>query len=722
MKEKRPRQEKLTTNDQDFSPGRRQFLKTLGGGIFVLFSYGLLPAQERRAPGGQALPTDFNAFVRIAPDGRVSCLTGKIEMGQGIVTSLAQMLAEELDVPLTSVDMVMGDTDLCPWDMGTWGSLTTRFFGPPLREAAAEARAILIQLASERLHVDKGRLVVRNGIVQDRGNSKKRVTYGQLAEGKIIERHVTPKPSPKQVSRYTVVGKSYTRRDGAVKVTGRAQYAGDVRFPGMLYASILRPPAHGAKLKSVDTTAVETDKEVKLVRDGELIAVLHQYPDGAEKALSRIKAEWDVPQSDLDPKTIYAHLLRVAPEGEVVTEGGDPKEGERLAQTTYEGTFYDHYMAHATIETHTAFARPEGDNMIIWASTQSPFGAKEEIAQALSVPSQKVRVITPFVGGGFGGKSANRQAVEAARLAKLTARPVQVARTRKEEFFYDTFRPAGIAKIRSGADNAGRIAFWSYDVYFSGSRGAAQLYAVANHRELSHGHYTGAPGAHPFATGAWRAPGANFNVFARESHIDTMAARLGLDPVEFRLNNISQKRLQRVLNVAAERFGWKKGAAPSGRGIGVACAQDAGVYLAAMGEVDVDRATGRVRVKRIVCVQDMGIVINPEGATIQMEGGLTMGLGQALTEEVRFKGGEILDTNFDTYEIPRFSWLPKIETVLVENHEVPPQGGGEPPIVTVAALIGNAIFNATGARLYDLPMTRERVKEALSRAEKVRMT
>ena len=423
MKEKRTRENKPAPNDQDFSPTRRQFLKTLGGGIFVFFSYSMLPAQERRTPGGQTIPTDFNAFVRIAPDGRVSCLTGKIEMGQGIVTSLAQMLAEELDVPLASVDMVMGDTDLCPYDMGTWGSLTTRFFGPPLREAAAEARAILIQLASERLHVDKARLIVRNGMVQVRNNSKKSVTYGQLAQGKMIERHVTPKPSPKQFSQYTVVGKSYTRRDGAVKVTGKAQYAGDVRLPGMLYASILRPPAHGARLKSADTSAVEADKEVRLVRDGDLIAVLHQYPDGAEKALARIKAEWDVPQSDLDPKTIYPHLLRVAPEGEVVTEGGDPKEGERLAHTTYEGTFYDHYMAHATIETHTALAKPEGDKMIVWASTQSPFGAKGQIAQALSIPQQKVRVITPFVGGGFGGKSANMQAVEAARLAKLTGRP-----------------------------------------------------------------------------------------------------------------------------------------------------------------------------------------------------------------------------------------------------------------------------------------------------------
>jgi len=718
MKKKRLLKNEIASDDHRFSLSRRQFLKGVGGGLFVLFSYDVLPAQERRPPGGQGLPTDFNAFVRIAPDGRVSGFTGKIEMGQGIVTSLAQILAEELDVPLTSVDLVMGDTDLCPWDMGTFGSRSIRFFGPPLREAAAEARAILIQLASEHLGLDQARLVAHDGVVQERDNPQKQVTYGRLAQGKTIERHLTLKPSPKKVSQYSLVGKSSRRKDGEIKVTGKAKYAGDIRLPGMLYAGILRPPAHGAKLKSIDTSAVESDQEVKLVREGGLIAVLHPYPDGAEKALSRIKAEWDIPPSDLDPKTIYPHLLRVAPEGEVVTEGGDPKKGEGLAKTTFDATYYDHYMAHAPIETHTALAKPEGDRMMVWASTQRPFGAKEEVAQAISVPSQKVRVITPLVGGGFGGKNANRQAVEAALLAKLAGRPVQVAWTRKEEFFYDTFRPAGIVKIRSGVDGEGRITFWTYDVYSSGSRGIEQLYAIPHHRELAHGRYTGIPGAHPFSTGPWRAPGANFNVFAREGHVDTMAAKLRLDPIEFRLKNLNHKRLERVLTIAAERFGWGKRAIRSGRGFGVACAEDAGAYLAAIGEVDVDRTTGRVRVKRIVCVQDMGVVINPEGAKTQMEGGLTMGLGQALTEEIRFKGGQILDVNFDTYEIPRFSWLPKIETVLVENSEVPPQGGGEPPIVVVAALIGNAIFNATGARLFDLPMTRERVKEALTRAEK----
>jgi isoquinoline 1-oxidoreductase len=720
MKEKRSYSNESSPQDGGFSLNRRQFLEGLGGGIIILFSWGSLPAQERRPARTQELPTDFNAFLRIGPDGRVSCFTGKIEMGQGVMTSVAQILAEELDVPVASIDMVMGDTDLCPWDMGTFGSRTTRFFGPPLREAATEARAILIELASERLGVDPGQLVIRNGVVMDRNNSKRQVSYGQLAQGKTIERHLIRKASVKQVSQYSIVGKSEPRKDAVAKVTGKAQYAADIRFPGMLNASILRPPAHGAKLKRVDTSALEADREVKLVRDGDLIAVLHQHPDVAARALSRIKAEWDIPQSDLDNTTIYAHLLRVAPEGEAITQEGDLKEGERLAQTTYGATYYDHYMAHATIETHTALAKPEEDRMLVWASTQRPFGAKEEVARALSMPPQKVRVLTPFVGAGFGGKSANRQVVEAARLAKLTGRPVLVTWSRKEEFFYDTFRPAAIVKIRSGVDGADRISFWSYDVYFAGPRGAEQIYAIPNHRELSHGHYTGIPGAHPFNTGPWRAPGANINAFARESHIDTMAFKLGLDPLEFRLKNLNHKRMLRVLSVAAERFGWEKGSAPSGRGFGMACAVDAGAYVAAIGEVGVDRATGRVQVKRMVCVQDMGVVINPEGATMQIEGSLTMGLGQALTEEVHFKGGQILDVNFDSYEIPRFFGLPKIETVLVENPDVPPQGGGEPPIVVVAAVIGNAIFDATGARLFELPMTSERIKEALVRPEKLR--
>jgi len=714
MKEDNPLNQECKNGDHQLFLSRREFLEAVGGGIIIFFSCGDLTAQERRPPGYQELPADFNAFLRVGADGRVTCFTGKIEMGQGIVTSLAQMLADEIDVPLEAVDMVMGDTDLCPWDMGTFGSRTTRFFGPPLREAAAEARAILIQLASEHLRLDEKQLTVKDGMVLDKNNSGNRVTYAELAKGKSIEKHLPKKPSLKAVSDFSIVGKPALRRDALAKVTGKAHYAGDIRVPGMLHARILRPPVHGAKLKSVDTSALQDDKEIKIVQERDLIAVLHLYPDVAEQALSKIKAKFDLPEAKVNPKTIFKHLLNMAPEGEVVTQGGNIQEGERDARETFEATYLNQYVAHATIETHTALAKIDKDRVTVWASTQRPFGAKEEVAQALGISPQKVRVIAPFVGGGFGGKSQNQQAVEAARLAKLTGRPVQVARSRQEEFFYDTFRPAAIVKIRSGVTEANQIVYWNFDVYFGGPRGAEQFYNIPHHRELSHGHYTGLPGAHPFGTGPWRAPGSNTNTFARESHIDIMAAKLKMDPLEFRLKNLSDQRMVKVLRAAADQFGWRTSPAPSGRGFGVACATDVGAYVATMAEVEVDQTSGKVRVKRIVCAQDMGLAINPEGARIQMEGSLMMGLGYALTEEVRFDGGRILDRNFDTYEIPRFSWLPKIETVLIENSGFPPAGGGEPPIVCMGGVIANAIFDATRARLFELPMTPERIKNAVA--------
>jgi isoquinoline 1-oxidoreductase len=714
MKEEQSPDLQRKDREHRFSLSRREFLKAVGGGIIIFFSVEDPAAQERRPPGYQGLPTDFNSFLRIGPDGRVTCFTGKIEMGQGIITSLAQMLADELDVALDAVDMTMGNTDLCPWDMGTFGSRTTRFFGPPLREAAAEARTILIQLASEHLHLNESQLTVKEGVVVDKNNSGNRVTYAELAKGKSIEKQLAKKPSLKNASEFSIVGKPVLRRDALAKVTGKAKYAGDIRIPGMLYAKILRPPVHGAKLKSVDTSAVAEDKDIKLVQERDLVAVLHLYPDGGEQALSKIKAKYDLPEANVDPKTIFAHLLSVAPEGEVVTQGGDIREGERAAREAFEATYLNHYVAHATIETHTALVKAEKDRVTVWASTQRPFGAKEEVAQALGVPPKTVQVISPFVGGGFGGKSQNRQVVEAARLSRLTGRPVQVAWSREEEFFYDTFRPAAIVKIRSGVTEENRIAFWNFDVYFAGPRGAEQFYDIPHHQELSHGHYTGVPGAHPFGTGPWRAPGSNTNTFAKESQIDLMATKLKMDPLEFRLKNLCDQRMIRVLKTAAEKFGWEPSPAPSGRGFGIACATDAGAYVATMAEVEVDQERGRVRVKRIICAQDMGLVINPEGARTQIEGSLMMGLGYALTEEVRFNGGKILDRNFDTYDIPRFSWLPKIEAVLVENSGVPPAGGGEPPIVCTGGVVANAIFDATGVRLFELPMTPERIKNALA--------
>ncbi len=691
---------------------RRQFLKLAGGGIFVLFSIWDLPFFPKEVMGQRReLPTDFNAFLRIREDGQVSCFTGKIEMGQGVVTSLAQMLADELDVRLDSVKMVMGDTDLCPWDMGTFGSMTTRFFGPALRAAGAEARKVLIELASERLNVPVDKLATESGVVFERGNRKHGVTYGDLARGKRIERRLSGKFTVKSPADFKVMGRPELRRDAVEKVTGKAKYAGDILLPGMLYARILRPPAHGARLSDLDISGAKEVEGAQVIKDDDLIAVLHKYPDMAGEALSRIKAKFDTPASELDEKNIFDHLLKVAPQGEILAQAGNLRTGEGQATAVIEETYLDGYKAHAPIEPHTATVKIEGDRVTVWPSSQTPFRAKDEVAQALGIPPEKVRVISPFVGGGFGGKTRNLQVAEAARLAKLSGRPVQVAWTRGEEFFYDSFRPAAVVKIRSGLTGRGNISFWDYHVYFAGDRGAEQFYNIPNNLTMSHGSgWRGVPGSHPFATGAWRAPGNNTNTFARESHIDIMAAKAGMDPLEFRVRNLTDEKMLRVLKTAAGKFNWKPGKTPGNRGRGIACGIDAGTYVAAIAEVEVNRDTGDIKVERVVCVQDMGLAINPEGAVMQMEGCVTMGMGYALKEDIHFKGGEIFDVNFDTYEIPRFSWLPRIETVIIDNRNSAPQGGGEPAIIIMGAVIANAIYDAVGARVLQLPMTPERVK------------
>jgi nicotinate dehydrogenase subunit B len=706
-------------NDAVEGMSRRQFLGLTGTGIFLFFFFDELPLGAQERPGFRPqfnFPTDFNAYLRISEDGRVACYTGKIEMGQGVVTSLAQMLADELDAPLDHIDMVMGDTELCPWDMGTFGSMSTRFFGQALRSAGAEARSVLLELGAERLKASVDMLTVEQGVIFDKKDKQRTVSYGELAKGQRIERHLSGKAATKKPSEFRIMGKSFVRRDSFEKVTGKAKYAADILLPGMVYAKILRPPMHGAKLIEADLSEAKKVKDVQVLQDGDCIAVLHKYPDVAKTALSKIKVKFTTPPSNVDEKTIFSHLLKVAPEGTVMAKGGDLQEGAKESAFQFENTYFNDYVAHAPVEPHAAVVNIEGGKVTVWASTQNPFRAKEEVAEAIGVSAKNVRMMPVFVGGGFGGKTNNKQIVEAARCAKLSGRPVQVAWTRREEFFYDTFRPAAVVTIKSGVTNKGSISFWDYHVYFAGDRGADQFYTVPNHSTIVHGsNWIGVPGSHPFTTGPWRAPGNNTNTFARESQIDIMAAKAGVDALEFRLQNLADPKMQRVLRTAAEKFGWKPAKAPSGRGFGLSCGLDAGVAVAVMAEVAVDKAAGNVNVKRVVCVQDMGLAVNPEGAAIQMEGAATMGLGYALKETVRFTGGDIKEQNFDTYDITRFSWVPKIETVIIDNKEAPPQGGGEPAIINMGAVIANAIFDASGARLFQLPMTPERVKKALKR-------
>jgi len=677
------------------------------------------PFATRAQDAKRIYPEDFNAYLVIGENGRVTVFSGKIEMGQGVLTSQAQMVAEELSVDLASIDMVLGDTDKCPWDMGTFGSLTTRMFGPALRAAAAQARKVLLTLGSKELDVPVAKLVVRNGVISITGQPNRKVGYGELSRGARITTVVDEKAVLRSASEFRVMGTSPKRLDAVEKVTGAAKYAADIRLPGMLYGCILRAPMHGATLTLLDTSDAEMLQGITLVKHSDLVAVLHADPEVAALAMKRIKANWSMPEAMVDSESIYQHIVRNSGEPKNVSNRGNLAAAHKGATRLFESSYYKGYVAHAAIEPHAAVAEIKNGKATIWASTQTPFPTRDRIAKILELDPKNVRVITPFLGGGFGGKSADAQAVEAARLAQITGKPVQVAWTRPEEFFNDTFDPAAVVKIISGLDQNGKISLWDYSVYAAGERGADSFYAIPNVRIRSAGRTTydptsAGPSVHPFAVGPWRAPGANMNVFAVESQIDLMACAAGMDPLAFRLKNLSDARMRRVLQAVADAFGYTAAVAPSGRGVGLACSADAGTCVATMAEVKVDIASGKVKVLRMVCAQDMGIVVNPDGAKMQIEGGLTMGLGYTLTEEIRFRGGDILDRNFDSYRIPQFSWVPRIETVLVKNDELAPQGGGEPSITTTGAVIANAVFDATGARLFRLPMTAERILQAIA--------
>lgn len=691
--------------------GRRDFLKNLGGGIIIVFSLSELAfITGYKAPEGEEFPA-FNAFLRVREDGKVDCFSGKIEMGQGINTSLAQVVAEELDVQYEHVNMIMGDTDLCPYDAGTWGSMTTRFHDPLVRAAAAEARGVLRELAAEKLNVPVNRLKTTDGMIVDTADESKKISYAELTRGQKIVRSLKEKPQLKDPSEYKITGKSYNRTDAVLKVTGKALYSGDIRLPGMLYACISRPPAHGAKLIASDTSGAEAIGGVKVLKEEDFIVVLHDHPEIAEKAVTAIKNKWEVPPAKADDETIFSHILKTATNTRVRYSGGDLAAGRKASDFVFEHEYHDGYKAHASIETHTATALYKDGEITMWASSQTPFGTQQEVADRLKIPKEKVHIKQIFLGGGFGGKIYNRQAVEAARIARMVeGTPVQLMWNRREEFMYDMFRHAAVMKINSGITKDGKMTLWEYDIYCAGDRGTDLFYDVPHHKTSLHD----GKEVHPFGTGAWRAPGNNTTTFARESQIDIMAHAIGMDPLAFRLKNMTNQRAINSLKVAAEKFGWSETRPPKGTGRGIAVGFDAGTYVTVIIEVKVDSATGKVKVTRAVVGQDMGQVVNPRGTIIQAEGCVNMGLGYALMEDVRFKWGEVLSQNFGDYKIPLFSDIPdRIDTVWVDAMNEKPQGGGEPAIICVGAAVANAVFEACGARVFRMPLSPERILAAL---------
>jgi len=564
-------------------------------------------------------------------------------------------------------------------------------------------------MASEKLNIPAERLEVIDGIISESADATNKISYADLVKGKRIERHLSD-VQIKPVSAHTVAGNPVLRTDSTLKITGKARYAGDIVQPGMLYARVLRPPSHGAAIISVDVSRAQEMKGITVIQEDDLVATLHENRWMAEKALSLISVRWDVPEPKVDNTSIFDALKRSAPEGRIYVEQGNLAEGQETAKHNVRSEFNTHYVAHAPLEPYTVVAQVEGERATVWASTQAPFQVQRTAAETLGIPEENVHVITPFVGGGFGGKKSGKQISDAVRCSKLTGRPVQLAWTREEEFFYDAFRPAAVVRLSSGLDAHGHITFWECDLLFPGSRSSEPIYDIPHFRVISRS----GDDVHPFHTGAWRGPGSNTNVFAMESHTDLLAQAAGMDPLSFRMHNLTDKRMIRVLRAAADQFGESFRKGPSGMGYGIACTNYLNTCVATIAHVSVNPVTGRAKVNRMVCAQDMGEIINPQGARLQIEGGITMGLSAALSEEIAFSGGTIQTENFDTYQITRFSDMPQIEVVLIDNPELAPQGCGEPAITTVGAALANAIFDAAGARVHTLPMTPRRIMSAMN--------
>ncbi len=694
--------------DKTFSQDRRNFLKKLGGGVIVVFCIGKLSLLQSFGQNTSEDLLNFNAYLRVKEDGRVDCYTGKIEMGQGITTSLAQVLAEELEISIYSIDMIMGDTELCPYDAGTWGSLTTRFTDPVLRAAAAEAREVLIDLAAEYLGVSDEMLAVSNGIVFVKNDKSKKVSYATLTQGKKIVKTLKKKPEIKKSKDFKIIGKPVISLDAESKVTGKAKYSGDIKLPDMVYATIIRPAVFNSKKIKVDSLGLSAFEDVQLVEDENLIAVVHADPEIANIAAKKVKVTWEAPKVKVDNETIFQYLDDNVKENKVFEENGDLTVGKENSVTIVKSNYYDGYKAHASIETHSATCYFKDDKLTMWASSQTPFGTREQLAKTFDMPLEKVHLKQIYLGGGFGGKIYNRQAIEVAKIAKLCGKPVQLVWSRKEEFMYDRFRTAALMKATTGVDSNGKLNLWEFDIYCAGTRGTKLFYGISNNRTRIFNE----DDIHPFGTGAWRAPGNNSTTFARESHIDATAHAVGIDALEFRLNNLNSETMSNTLKLAAKTFDWNR-KKQEGHGYGIALGEDAGTSVAMIAEVHVDKTTGEVQPIRVVCAQDMGQVVNPHGATLQTEGGITMGLGYALYEDIEFNGGKIRSSSFNNYEITKFSKTPKIECVFIDKMDSKTQGGGEPAIICVGGAIANAVFDACGARVNRMPITPNQIIKSI---------
>jgi nicotinate dehydrogenase subunit B len=666
-----------------FSLDRRDFFGVLGGGILVILT---CQAQEsgsaRNRREGRGVPQDLGAWLHIGEDGAVAVYTGKVEVGQNTRTALTQAVSEELRTPVESVRLVMGDTDLVPFDMGTFGSRSTPTMAPQLRRAAAAARGMLLDLAAETWTVERGTLSIADGKVRNPANGAS-LSFGELTHGRKLARTIED-----DASVATPAGNSVPKVDGRAFVTGQHRYSPDVKRPGMLFGRVLRPPSFEAELVSAEGPA-------RMVREGNFVGVTAADPSSAERDVAAIRAEW-CPRAQISGQDLFAHLKKTAAAPENEDTSGSIQSGMAAADKKLNQTYTVAYIAHAPLEPRAAVAEWNDGKLTVWTGTQRPFGVRGELASAFGISEERVRVIVPDTGSGYGGKHTGEAAIEAARLAKAAGKPVKLVWTREEEFTWAYFRPAGVIEIASGVRNDGAITAWEFHNYNSGGSGIRPVYDIPNQRIAFHESQS------PLRQGSYRALAATANHFAREVHIDELAHAVAMDPLEFRLKNVQDPHFRGVLEAAAERFGWgkKKG--------GIAAGFEKNGYVATCAEVAVEN--GQVRIVRVVEAFDCGAVVNPDHLKNQIEGAISMGIGGALFEHIQFEDGKILNARFSRYRVPRFNDMPEIEVVLVDRKDRPSAGAGETPIVGLAPAVSNAVFEVAGVRLRSLPMAPKGIK------------
>jgi nicotinate dehydrogenase subunit B len=684
---------------------RRAFLEIVGSGVVVALLLGDAVAQQPgqgRRPGGEGTSREIGGWLHIGEDSVVTVYTGKVEIGQNIRTSLTQVVAEELRLPPGRINLVMADTQLVPFDGGTAGSQTTPRMAPQLRRVAAAARELLLDLAAEEGKVERTSLTVADGkVVGPQGNPS--FDFGTLTKGKKLVKLIDEKAPTTPADKWTVAGTPVAKVDGRAFVTGSHRYASDVKRPGMLFGKVLRPPSFKAELVAVQTADAEALPGVTVFKDGSFVGVAAPTEHAANQALAVLHAEWKTtPQPSGDNLFEYLKTHPAAGRGGFggPSRGGQGsvKDGLKAADKKLEATYTVAYIAHTPLEPRAAVAEWADGKLTVWTGTQRPFGVRGELASALGIPAEKVRVIVPDMGSGYGGKHTGEAAVEAARLAKAAGKPVKLVWTREEEFTWAYFRPAGVIEITAGAKADGTLTAWEAHNYNSGGSALETPYEVPNQQSQFHGADS------PLRQGSYRALASTANIFARESHMDDLAHELQLDPLAFRLKNLKNARLRAVFEAAAKQFGWGEAKPAAGHGFGIAGGTEKASYVATCAEVAVDREKGLVKVLRLVTAFECGAVLNPDHLKNQIEGAAMMGLGGALYEAIEFADGKILNPRLSGYRVPRFSDLPVLETVLLDRKDLTSTGAGETPIVAVAPAVGNAIFQATGVRLRSLPM------------------